>query len=440
MVSDVSSGSWTLDDVLRDRLRRPGTGMPRVRRPRARALERAGGASSARLARAPPFASLGLSRTGTRDALSRFARWDSPRDDLEARADNGTAAHPEPRRETSSSGRSNPVAHLLAGAIGGAASRTATAPLQTIRLRTQAGTMASSVGSLAKNLGSVARTEGWRALFKGNAASVARFAPTKGLDFFTFRAYKTLLAAHLGVGVSPDDPSVGDERSRVPQVMLAGAAAGLTSTALLFPLDNITTRLATGVAAGVSTVDGVVVRGGFRGVVDGLRAVSRAEGVKSLYRGLKPALAGIAPEAALTYGCYDLLKDAHERFVRARAPPGKESATPGWAPRVGCAMVASLVGQTASFPAEVISRRMAADAADAARGPLFVFRDIVARYGWRALFRGIVPASIRIVPMAAISFGTYEALHVVIDGALANPGTRAAEGDKEAAEGKASRG
>ena len=80
--------------------------------------------------------------------------------------------------------------------------------------------MASSVGSLAKNLGSVARTEGWRALFKGNAASVARFAPTKGLDFFTFRAYKTLLAAHLGVGVSPDDPSVGDERSRVPQVML----------------------------------------------------------------------------------------------------------------------------------------------------------------------------------------------------------------------------
>ena len=83
---------------------------------------------------------------------------------------------------------------------------------------------------------------------------------------------------------------------------------------------------------------------------------------------------------------------------------------------------------------------MTANAADAARGPLFVLRDIVARHGWRALFRGIVPASIRIVPMAAISFGTYEALHVVIDGALANPGTRAAEGEKEAAEGKASRG
>lgn len=418
---------------MRDRLRLSGTPMPRVRRPRA------GAAPSARLARAPPFASLGLSRTGARDALSRFAWWDSPRDDPEACADYGTATQLEPRRETSSSGRSNPVAHLLAGAVGGAASRTATAPLQTIRLRMQAGTMASGIGSLAETLTSVARTEGWRALFKGNAASVARFAPTKGLDFFTFRAYKTLLA-HLGVGLSPDDPSVGDERSRVPQVMLAGAAAGLTSTALLFPLDNLTTRLATGVAAGASTVDGVVVRGGFRGVVDGLRAVSRAEGVRSLYRGLKPALAGIAPEAALTYGCYDLLKDAHERFVRARAPPGEEPATPGWAPRVGCAMVASLVGQTAAFPAEVISRRMTANAADAARGPMFVLRDIVARHGWRALFRGIVPASIRIVPMAAISFGTYEALHVVIDGAIANLGTGATDGEEGAGERPAGRG
>jgi solute carrier family 25 phosphate transporter 23/24/25/41 len=94
---------------------------------------------------------------------------------------------------------------------GGAVSRTATAPLETVRLRMMtgvgmgccgAGADASAVaaagaalqqkmsGGILARVGSIARLEGWRALFKGNLANVMRFAPTKGLDFFTFHAYK----------------------------------------------------------------------------------------------------------------------------------------------------------------------------------------------------------------------------------------------------------
>jgi hypothetical protein len=42
----------------------------------------------------------------------------------------------------------------------------------------------------------------------------------------------------------PDDEG-GTAGGRVLQRMLAGGMAGMTSTSLLFPLDNLTTRLAT---------------------------------------------------------------------------------------------------------------------------------------------------------------------------------------------------
>jgi len=51
-----------------------------------------------------------------------------------------------------------------------------------------------------------------------------------------------------------------------------------------------------------------------------------------------------------------------------------------------------------------------------------VFRAILEEQGIRGLYRGLGPASIRIVPMAAISFSSYELLHVAFDEALARAG------------------
>ena len=165
--------------------------------------------------------------------------------------------------ETSSSSSADaatsPLTHLVAGSIAGGLSRTVAAPLETVRVRlmTGAATAGGSSPSILAMLADISRREGVRALWKGNAAVVARFAPTKGLDFFTFNLYKRALSA-VDVGpVRAGDENGGDHRgghrpsrpSRVggvsAQRALAGGLAGATSTALLFPLDNIATRLAT---------------------------------------------------------------------------------------------------------------------------------------------------------------------------------------------------
>ena len=408
--------------------------MPRVRRPRA-------------LGYSPALASLSQSQARPRDGDASVSRSRGTRR-LEARDRTSSASTSGSAPGTRSS---NPLAHLLAGAIGGALSRTATAPIQTVRLRMVAGAMdgtAAAKGGLAGEIALLARREGWRALYRGNLANVVRFAPTKGLDFFTFKVYKEFIGDRLlgdargdGDGWDGDDErakkmSFRRRAARTAQSMAAGAMAGLTSTMLLFPLDNLTTRLAVGggalarstaAAGGTLKAAGVVVTGaragGVRGLLAAGAAVAKTEGVSGLYRGLKPSLIGIAPEAALTYGIFDLLKERCERAGRRTAKKtetegSREKATP--AQIVACAAAASLCGQTATFPAEAVSRRLVSGAATGSG--FAVFRAILEEQGVRGLYRGIGPASIRIVPMAAISFSTYELLHVAFDEALARAG------------------
>ena len=394
--------------------------MPRVRRPRA-------------LGPPPALASLSQSQARPRDGDASVSRSRGTRR-LEARDRTSSASTSGSSPGTRSS---NPLAHLLAGAVGGALSRTATAPIQTVRLRMVAGAMdgtAAAKGGLAGEIALLARREGWRALFRGNLANVVRFAPTKGLDFFTFKVYKEFIGERLlgdarGDGDERGDGDGGDgdgekarpgrirrRAARTAQSMAAGALAGLTSTALLFPLDNLTTRLAVG---GGALARSAAAAGGVRGLVAAGAAVARAEGAGGLYRGLKPALVGIAPEAALTYGIFDLLKERCERAERrAVSENERRKATPEQI--VACAAVASLCGQTFAFPAEAVSRRLTSGAATGSG--VAVFRAILEEQGIRGLYRGLGPASIRIVPMAAISFSSYELLHVAFDEALARAG------------------
>jgi solute carrier family 25 phosphate transporter 23/24/25/41 len=319
------------------------------------------------------------------------------------------------QQQASTSGSAG--ARLVAGAFAGTLSRTATSPLQVVRLRMVSGALDGG-GGIPSKIVAIARAEGWRALWKGNLALVMRFAPTKALDFWSFQLYKGWIAARLPGGAAEQiserrgDPTrVGFRRVAVGA--LAGAAAGLTSTALLFPLDNLTTRLAVdpssaAAAAGAAsksgggaTIHGVRVGGGVGGVFRGLRAVARSpEGVAGLYRGVKPALVGIAPEAAISYGLYDILRE--------RLPK-----TPGFT--MVAAVVSVALGQTVAFPAEVVSRRMTANPGAGLGAAATLVKIVREHGGLGVLFRGIGPATIRVAPMAAISFGSFEFVREKID-------------------------
>lgn len=76
-------------------------------------------------------------------------------------------------------GRQSVWRHLIAGGLAGAASRTATAPLETLRLRMM---VASSRGlGLAQACQQIWAEAGWRAFFRGNALNVSRSEEVGGV-------------------------------------------------------------------------------------------------------------------------------------------------------------------------------------------------------------------------------------------------------------------
>lgn len=75
---------------------------------------------------------------------------------------------------------SNPsLRRLFSGAVAGAVSRTAVAPLETIRTHLMVGSSGHSTTEVFNN---IMKTDGWKGLFRGNFVNVIRVAPSKAIE------------------------------------------------------------------------------------------------------------------------------------------------------------------------------------------------------------------------------------------------------------------
>ncbi|KAL6751074.1 hypothetical protein V8C86DRAFT_734268 [Haematococcus lacustris] len=284
--------------------------------------------------------------------------------------------------------RASAWGHLLAGAVAGAASRTATAPLETLRLAVMTGAVPSSQ-SLAQAASHIVEQQGWQGLYRGNALNVLRSAPQKALDFFAFDAFKHLLMGPGAGGDGDGGEAPALTRSQMAsRTFLAAGLAGMTSWAVLYPLETVRSRVTAG--RGPS--------GASLGALRVLQGILASEGPAALYRGLGWSLAGIFPEAALCYGLHDLLKHTYRQTHGGREP--------GVLPSLAAGVLSAFTGQLVAFPLETVSRRLQVQ-----RGPgglPAVVRDVLRQGGPLALYRGVGAATLRLVPMAIVSFGTYE--------------------------------
>lgn len=68
---------------------------------------------------------------------------------------------------------------LISGGFAGAVSRTAVAPLETIRTHLMVGSSGHSTGEVFHN---IMNTDGWKGLFRGNLVNVIRVAPSKAIE------------------------------------------------------------------------------------------------------------------------------------------------------------------------------------------------------------------------------------------------------------------
>lgn len=283
-------------------------------------------------------------------------------------------------RDDAPSSTTNASARFVAGCASGAVSRIATQPLEVRRLRVMTGRGSNESTSLR----AIYRTEGASALFAGTKASVARHAPAKGLNFLVFGAVKEALRrARAAAGTSTSNAA------RASDALISGAVAGLSSLALLYPLDSLLVRQATGGPSAATL-----------GLGRGLRKIFRDEGARGLYRGALPAAIAVVPEAAITFGSYDLMRDWYGR----RAKSGARTAAAAAAPSLAFGMISAACGQAVSFPLDVVSRRMVVERG----GFLAVARALFRDRGLRGFYAGLRATTVKTIPMSSLSFFAYE--------------------------------
>ena len=157
----------------------------------------------------------------------------------------------------------------------------------------------------------------------------------------------------------------------------------------------------------------------YRGIAHAARTIAAEEGLVALWRGWLPSVIGVVPYVGLNFAVYETLKDALLQFKDLR-----DERQLGVVERLACGAAAGTTGQTVAYPLDVVRRRMQMSGWDGANalhgdgrghavrysGMSDCFRRTVREEGVRALFKGLWPNYIKVVPSIAIAFVSYEQL------------------------------
>ncbi|CAI9301860.1 unnamed protein product [Lactuca saligna] len=293
----------------------------------------------------------------------------------------------------------NTTKHLWAGAVAAMVSRTFVAPLERLKLEYM---LRGEQKNLFELIKSIASSQGLKGFWKGNFVNILRTAPFKALNFCAYDSYRKQLLRLTG-----NQETTNFER------LFAGAGAGMTASILCLPLDTIRTKL---VAPGGESLGGVI--GAFRHII-------QTEGFFSLYKGLVPSILSMAPSSAVFYGVYDILKSAY-----LNSPEGKqrikymkqqgdelnilEQLELGPMRTLLHGAISGACAEVATYPFEVVRRQLQLQVRANKMSALATCVKIVENGGVSALYAGLIPSLLQVLPSAAISYFVYEFMKLVL--------------------------
>lgn len=286
--------------------------------------------------------------------------------------------------------RSLVLKQLICGVVAGGVAGTLVTPLDIVKMRVLGGHGGRSVGQVIKK---VAEEEGADILTKGSfSISIIRNSLDKGIQFATYEAVKRTEKKK-----DMKDPKVLPLPRGIPLATLAGAAAGFTSTILLYPFKAVNDRI-------------VLNSGAYSGFFPAFAQVYKTEGFRELMRGITPALIKMVPTAAASFYTYETLKD---KYLKEK---GKKELD-NWA-SLTIGAVASAVSTTLTYPLQIAQKEISfsalpKEAVHVGRNLQYTnviqaLNGIIENEGIGGLYRGLPIEYLEIVPMTAISFAVYE--------------------------------
>ncbi|TAQ85558.1 hypothetical protein B7494_g6103 [Chlorociboria aeruginascens] len=304
--------------------------------------------------------------------------------------------------------------YFAAGGIAGVISRTATAPLDRIKVY-----LIANIGDTTAPLNSVkqgdavqavkhvgrpllnATKELWKAggirsLFAGNGLNVLKVMPESAIRFGSFEATKRALAQLEGHGDS--------QRLNPYSNFAAGGVGGMIAQLSVYPIDTLKFRMQC-----------ETVEGGLRGnalIIATAQKMWVHGGVRSYYRGLTMGLIGMFPYSAIDLGTFEFLKTALTRRNAKLLGCHEDDALPG-SFATGCIGACSgAFGASIVYPLNLLRTRLQAQGTILHPPTYTGFWDVAQRTvkneGVKGLFKGITPNLLKVVPSVSITYVAYE--------------------------------
>ncbi|EIW72314.1 hypothetical protein TREMEDRAFT_66814 [Tremella mesenterica DSM 1558] len=195
--------------------------------------------------------------------------------------------------------------------------------------------------------------------------------------------------------------------------MLAGAMAGISEHAVIFPVDSIKTRMQVLPSLSPSTLlqpirNGIAsppVSAPLTTITQHVRSISTTEGLRSLWRGVASVIMGAGPAHAAHFGMYE--------FVREISGGRKE----GWWGVGGTALAAAaatISNDALMNPFDVIKQRMQIQNSPH-RSVFSCARSVYATEGLAAFYVSYPTTLTMTVPFTAVQFSAYESLKSLLN-------------------------
>jgi len=279
---------------------------------------------------------------------------------------------------------------FAAGGISGAVAKTATAPIERVKLiiQTQDANPLIKSGKVPRYTGivncftRVQAEQGFAAFWRGNFTNVIRYFPTQAFNFAFKDQIKSLFPKY-----SPKT----DFGLFFLTNMASGGLAGAGSLCIVYPLDYARTRLASDVGSGQRT---------FNGLADCLVKTAKGpSGIMGLYNGFGVSVAGIIPYRGVYFGMFDTLAGIN--------PFRKEAGFVGLASKFAIAQATAITAGYASYPFDTIRRRLQMQSEKPKaewiyKGTMDCFTKIMKDEGTSALFKGAGANALRTVGSAMV--------------------------------------
>uniref|UniRef100_A0ACD5ZJX5 Uncharacterized protein n=1 Tax=Avena sativa TaxID=4498 RepID=A0ACD5ZJX5_AVESA len=289
------------------------------------------------------------------------------------------------------------VRELIAGGVAGGVAKSAVAPLERVKILLQTRRAEFRGSGLVGSFRTIYRTEGPLGFYRGNGASVARIVPYAALHYMAYEEYRRWII--LGFPNVKQGPILD---------LVAGSIAGGTAVICTYPLDLVRTKLAYQLqvkgAVNLGLRESKAYEQVYKGILDCVKTIYKQNGLKGLYRGMAPSLYGIFPYSGLKFYFYEKMKTHVPEEQRRDIIP-----------KLACGSVAGLLGQTITYPLDVVRRQMQVQAFSSSnplngKGTFGSLVMIAKHQGWKQLFSGLSINYLKVVPSVAIGFTVYDSM------------------------------